>query len=178
MARYAVAGFAWFLLGAVAHGATLCVNPGGTGGCFASVQAAVDAAGTGDVVTIAPGTYTENVLIGEGKQLSLEGDAPSTTLLDGGGSGRTVTVRGPGTVVSLSSLGIQNAGPSLEVAGVTVSRAEVTVAGCRITGNDGPGLSDDEGFFGGIKRARLTVIDTTVDGNAQAGVLLSSHSRA
>ena len=42
-------------------GATLCVNPGGTGGCFSTIQAAVDAAGKNDVINIAAGTYTENV---------------------------------------------------------------------------------------------------------------------
>ena len=42
-----------------------CVNPGGTGGCFASIQAAHDAVTTvpGTNVLVYPGSYSENVVI-------------------------------------------------------------------------------------------------------------------
>jgi hypothetical protein len=162
------------LLGTTVHAATLCVNPGGTSGCFASVQVAVDAAASGDVITITAGTYVENVLI-EGKRLDIVGDDAATTLIDGGGIGGTITVRGPGTRVGLSRLGIQNA--SNDRAGLSTFMSKVAVTRCRITGNHGPGLSDDEGGFGGIKRARLTVVETTIDGNAGPGILLSAYSR-
>ncbi len=37
--------------------ATLCVNPGGTDGCYASIQAAEGAASVGDIIVVADGTY-------------------------------------------------------------------------------------------------------------------------
>src|SRR6185436_5922560 len=43
--------------------ATLCVNPGGTGGCFSTIQAAVNAATNGDTVNVEAGTYDEDVTI-------------------------------------------------------------------------------------------------------------------
>ncbi len=44
--------------------ATLCVKPGGPGACYASIQAAVNAAGAGDVIKVFPGTYNESVDLG------------------------------------------------------------------------------------------------------------------
>lgn len=51
--------------------ATLCVNPGGTGGCYASIQAAVDAADDYNTVRVAQGAYYETVVLT--KSLALEG---------------------------------------------------------------------------------------------------------
>jgi pectin methylesterase-like acyl-CoA thioesterase len=50
---------------------TLCVNPGGTAGCFSKIKAAVSAASPNDTIKVAPGTYKEDVIIG--KSLSLIG---------------------------------------------------------------------------------------------------------
>ena len=54
---------ATLLLASAAQAATLCVNPGGIDGCFASIQAAVDVAERRDLIEVAAGTYTENVTI-------------------------------------------------------------------------------------------------------------------
>ena len=52
-------------------------------GSYATVQAAVDAAASGDVIAIAPGTYVENVRIA-GKDLTLLGDPtdPAATVVE------------------------------------------------------------------------------------------------
>ncbi len=36
---------------------TICVNTGGYGGCYAHIQAAVNAAAPGDVIRVSSGTY-------------------------------------------------------------------------------------------------------------------------
>jgi hypothetical protein len=52
-------GISAFLLagaGQPASAGTLCVKPGGTSGCFASIGAAVTAASAGDTIRVAVGT--------------------------------------------------------------------------------------------------------------------------
>ena len=48
-----------------------CVNPGGTGGCFSTIQAAVNAASPGDQINVAAGTYPEGVNVN--KRVTLRG---------------------------------------------------------------------------------------------------------
>lgn len=61
------------LLGShAAYAAGLCVHPTGAGRCFTSIQAAVDAANSGDRIVIRPGKYVEQVTI-FGKDLTLVG---------------------------------------------------------------------------------------------------------
>lgn len=55
-----------------AYAAQICVSPKGAGGCFASLQAAVDAAAPGTTILIKAGTYAEQVTI-VGKDLTLSG---------------------------------------------------------------------------------------------------------
>src|SRR4051794_14767970 len=43
--------------------ATRCVAPGGAGGCFATIQAAITASATNDTITVAAGTYNERITI-------------------------------------------------------------------------------------------------------------------
>jgi hypothetical protein len=63
------------LLGnSAAYAAGLCVHPTGAGRCFTSIQAAVDAANSGERILIRPGKYVEQVTI-LGKDLTLVGRA-------------------------------------------------------------------------------------------------------
>jgi hypothetical protein len=60
---------------------TLCVRPGGAGGCFASIQSALSAAGAGDLIRVAHGSYFENVAIS--KTVTLQGGwAPDFSIRD------------------------------------------------------------------------------------------------
>src|SRR5687767_5023129 len=56
----------------VAYASSLCVHPAGAGRCFTSIQAAVDAANSGDQIIIRAGKYVEQVTI-SGKNLTLVG---------------------------------------------------------------------------------------------------------
>jgi parallel beta-helix repeat protein len=72
--------------------ATLCVNPGGSSGCYSTIGAAVAAASMHDHIKVAPGTYNEDVIIG--KALSLIGMNPSNTIIDAAGKSNGVYIDG------------------------------------------------------------------------------------
>jgi hypothetical protein len=56
----------------VAYASSLCVQPAGAGQCYTTIQAAVDAANSGDRIIIRAGKYVEQVTI-NGKDLTLVG---------------------------------------------------------------------------------------------------------
>jgi Right handed beta helix region len=59
---------------------------------FATIQAAIDAAATGDTVLIAPGTYTENIVLRGG--ITVRGRETARTLLQPAAQGTPVRVSG------------------------------------------------------------------------------------
>jgi parallel beta-helix repeat protein len=70
-----------------------CVNPGGSSGCYTSIQAAINAASPGDIVTVAPGRYFEHIKMRD--EVSLYGsgwDSTTGTIIDGGYSAPSSTV--------------------------------------------------------------------------------------
>jgi hypothetical protein len=64
---------------------------------YTTIQAAIDAAGTGDIITVRSGVYNENITISKPVSLVAESfdqvdPAKNTTVLDGGGRGPTISI--------------------------------------------------------------------------------------
>ena len=57
---------------------------------YPTIQAAVDAASSGDTIQVAAGIYYEHVTVD--KSLTLLGEDSTTTIIDGGWAGTVVTV--------------------------------------------------------------------------------------
>ena len=55
----------FFCFTQTSYSAIKCVNTTGTGGCFTSIQAAINAASTNDTVKVEPGTYNGSIVIGK-----------------------------------------------------------------------------------------------------------------
>jgi parallel beta-helix repeat protein len=94
-----------------AAGAMLCVNPGGTGGCYSTISAAVAGAASHDTISVSAGTYNEDVIIG--KAISLLGAGSSNTIINATGLANGIYVDGidnPGLIdVTVTGFTIENA---------------------------------------------------------------------
>jgi hypothetical protein len=102
--------------------ATLTVGLGGT---YSTIQAAVDAAGNGDRIEIAAGTYREQVTV-DGKNITIHG----------AGSGQTI-IEAPDAASLVSNASDSNAPRQTKYAVVTVKGdADVTIAGVTVDGRD------------------------------------------
>ncbi len=126
------------LLASPAGAEIWCVNPQGTGPCFATIQAAVDRAAPGDTIRIARGVYYEAVVVGPGKDgLQIVGAGPRATVLDGSpffdrgfaGSETTLAIDSP--YVKVRTLGFRNGR-----VGVAVGREHVVLQGLEFRGTD------------------------------------------
>ncbi len=115
--------------------ANQCVNPGGTAGCKSSINAAIAAAGSNDTVTVAQGTYNENVIVN--KPLALLGDNASNTTINAIGLPNGINIDGlanPGlSHVVVSGFTVANA----NFQGILVTNAsDITITNNHVTGND------------------------------------------
>lgn len=137
---------------------------------FSDVQAAIDAAATGDTVTIAAGVYPAHLIV-RGKTLTVQGAGAATTVLDGNQTGRVLVVE-PDAVVTVQNLTVRNgravAGPSFAgTAGGGIAVATgggLTIRASVITANAA------EGRGGGIDNGgTLTISESEVSGNHAAG---------
>ncbi len=124
-----------FLVGAErasAKTAVICVSPGGTGGCLASIQAAINAASNGDTINVAAGSYTEDLNIA--KSVTLIGAGAGMTILLGATNNATaehVTISASNvsiegfTIDDVNSLG--QTGPGANALGITIGDVSGTV---------------------------------------------------
>ena len=153
----AVLGFLLLLPG-LAAAATLRVPED-----YPLIQSAIDAAATGDVIQVGPGTYDENLVV-DGKSVSLIGTAGAdATIVDGGERDRVLLLAG-GVVDGFT---IRN-GNSVLGAGIFLRCDEPTVVrNCVVRDNDVlTGGLDPGGSGGGIYIASNETDDIVVEGNA------------
>jgi parallel beta-helix repeat protein len=160
---------------------TLCVNPGGTGGCYATIQLAVNAAAANDTINVAAGTYTEEVTIG--KPLSLVGAGAGQSFINATNLANGILLDG------LNNPGLQN----VTVSGFTVENAmyegvlllnttNVKVLNNNIVNNDQvvvsnsgasctgqPDYETDESYDCGGGLHLLGAVNSNVSGNTVSG---------
>ena len=147
---------------------TVDVCPGGS--CtYSTIHEAVTAVPDGSIINLLAGTYTENLVIT--KSLTLQGQGPGVTVIDGGGRD-TVILIDDVVVVTIKGVTIQN-GRSPDGGGIFNPDGTLTVINSIIQNNDAVC-----GEGGGILNLGTTVLqDVIITGNqaAYGGGLLNDE---
>jgi len=152
---------------------TLCVNQGGTGGCYGTIVEAVAAAASGDTIHIAGGPpYLERLSLT--KSVSLTGDGPAATIIDGNALGQVIRITSPITV-RLSNLTVRNGLSSAADitdgagAGIHNENGNLTLNNVVVSGNHtGAGNGAEGGLGGGLAiiLGQATLNDSQVTDNS------------
>src|SRR4030081_2326925 len=119
--------------------AAVCVNTGGTGGCFATIQAAVDSIGKAGTITVSDGAFVENINIPAGKKIKIIGAnrQTGTTDIRQPSVGASAITTGKGSTLTLTSLDVSaSTAPkgACILANGSLTLSDVFVLGCHATG--------------------------------------------
>lgn len=131
---------------AVLEAATLNVP-----GSYPTIQSAINASSAGDVVLVAPGVYSENLLVGpagNGATIESSGGAGSTAI-DGSAAGRVLVILGVGPTTRIRGFTIRNGNAAGPGGGIYIGGASPTIEDCVIEGNAahaGAGVYTDAAF--------------------------------
>lgn len=124
-----------------AAGPNCLVDAGGSGD-YTSIQPALDDSGC-VTITVAAGTYLENVAFLRDADVTLTGAGPGSTIIDGSGSGDVVRVSA-NSVVTIANITIQNGERGVNVnstlTNLTLNNVEV-VSNTRLS-DDGAGIKN------------------------------------
>ena len=130
--------------------ASLCVSPSGGGGCFTTIQDAIDHTGkAGSVVTISAGNYFEDLTIGKIK-IDLEGESGTELFL---GAGITIAA---GAHVTVNRIDVQEAGSTCFTSSGSLTIMNSNVFLC--SGTRGGAIHQVGG--------KLTILHSSIDGNS------------
>jgi len=165
---FIVAGAVALVPGVAGAAPNFCVNPGGTGGCLSSIQAAVDASKPGTMITLEAGTYAETVVAAKPTRLTIVGAGAATTVIDGGGAGVVFDLAGERSTLVMSHVTLRNGknvSAPLASGGLrAASNARVLLAGVVVEDNEGSGIGFDN--RGTLTAAEVELRDNTVHGIA------------
>jgi hypothetical protein len=146
---------------------TLCV---GGPHCFATVQAAVNAAQDGDTVRVGPGTFAGGITIT--KSVDLVGVAAAASSISGGGP--VVTIGSPTTAPTVTVANLTITG------GVTTTNPQAPNCGPDVP-RCGPGYADATALGGGIEAFQgttVTISRSVITGNRAVPALSTLSVKA
>jgi parallel beta-helix repeat protein len=180
----AVAIALWVVVGSTAEADTRIVPTD-----YATIQAAVNASRSGDVVIVAPGIYTENVVIADKRLLlrstnSHNESVVAATIIDLTGlAGPGLEVRGSAAQnTTVSGFTVRNSAAE----GIVVTGTAATIEYCQVSQNQLAGIRSGGGYVtdniasgngaDGISVSNCQVKDNSVSSNGGCGLKSSSDN--
>jgi hypothetical protein len=141
------------LLATAGHAATSCVNPGGTGGCFASLQTAVDAALDNDLIEIEAGTYNGGFAL-SAKRLTITGAGADSVFITAPAIFGGLVYVSSRAKLTLSGVTLQNSDGN----GVFVIGGRLALSDAVVTGSNLEGIAVS-------RKGKATIDNVTISGN-------------
>ena len=131
---------------------------------YPTIQAAIDAAASGDTVLVAAGTYAEHMDF-HAKQITVESaSGADATIIDGGGTGVVVTINAnAGETPVLRGFTVRNGGAGFPDGGIDTSGGPALIENNTITANR---FCDDGAISAAFSDA--TIRNNLISGNSQA----------
>ncbi len=130
---------------------------------YPTIQAAIAAASSGDIISIEAGTYYESG-IDVNQNLTIQGQGATSTIVDGGGNGIVFTIEANYTV-TIQGLTIQNGFSDNDGGGIYNNGGKLTLSQITLSGNIAIGLGGGIANYGGT----LTLSQSTLSGNSATG---------
>jgi len=121
---------------------------------YPSIQDAINHANIGDIIYVHEGIYYENVVVN--KSVTLFGENPDLTIIDGNGTGSVITISADN--VTISGFTIRNSGTNIGDSGVCIG----LFSGSVITNNKIMNNSNGIGLFTANKN---TISNNIISGN-------------
>lgn len=134
------------------------------------IQKAIDAASPGDTVEIPSGIYYENILIY--KPITLLGEDPETTIIDGGGGSKDGGLSAK-NVVKITSNDVTISGFTMrngEADGVVFVSSNVAVTNNIITQNNGTGIRSSKSLEFILNETDNIIHGNTITNNTYGGI--------
>lgn len=147
---------------------TLCVNTDGAGGCYTSIQSAITAASAGDTITVAAGTYTENITIN--KALTLQGAGRDSVTLTGITTGDSAVVSVSASDVTIHGFSFQAPVGGKKVIKIIAATSGFHFLDNRVTTADN--LTNLNGYAGLETDSGFGQTDHVITGN----IFVSNHT--
>jgi hypothetical protein len=163
-------------------GITRLVSPTGSdiGDCSVdtcqTIGYAIGQSSSGDAIDIAAGTYAEHVVVD--RSLRLEGAGRHSTIIDGSGNGRVVTIGAPSAslTVAISRITIKE-GRALRGGGIssvagTGQTNQIKITNTSVVDNTAQGANGKTTRGGGIyngARSTMKILRSSISGNSATG---------
>ena len=128
---------------------------------FTTIQEGITAVANDGLVNVAPGLYTEHVVVG--KRISLIGYDRNTTIIDGNRTGHVITTAADGVMVT--GFTIQNGCSRFGKAGICINSNDTRILS-NIIRNNNVGITNN---FGSTSRGyNISIIGNTISDNGAA----------